>query len=163
MQREPGPGNALAVDLGPETGQLPGMRLSLIREVTFRATHRYWKPAWTAEANRARFGAAVEEHPHDYSCTVTVAGPVDGETDMVMDLSVLDRLLAEEIVDRLDGRALHREVAEFADSKALPTCEALARDLFRRIAARLPAGVVLERVRVAEDVGVSAEAVKGEK
>ena len=86
-----------------------------------------------------------------------MSGPADPDTDMVMDLATLDQILSEEIGSRLEGRALHREVSEFNAGRTLPTCEALARDLFTRIQTRLPPGVVLERVRVAEDIGLSAE------
>jgi 6-pyruvoyl tetrahydropterin synthase-like protein len=39
----------------------------------------------------------------------------------------------------------------------LPSCEALARYLFMRIASRLPERVTLQRVRVAEDAALFAE------
>jgi 6-pyruvoyltetrahydropterin/6-carboxytetrahydropterin synthase len=135
------------------------LRLSLTRTVGFHATHRYFKPEWSAEANRERFGWTSEEpgHPHDYTCAVTVSGPPDPVTGMIMDLGLLDRLLSEAVVRRFDGKHINRDVAEFAYGQALPTCEALARDCFERIAAGLPAGVELERVRVSEDATLSAE------
>ena len=135
------------------------MRLSLTRTVGFRATHRYFKPAWSPEENRKRFGAAGEEpgHPHDYACGVTVWGPPDLVTGMIIDLGVLDRVLTEVVLIPFDGKDINRDVPEFGSGKALPTCEALAQYFFERIAARLPAGVELERVMVAEDAGLSAE------
>jgi 6-pyruvoyl-tetrahydropterin synthase len=45
----------------------------------------------------------------------------------------------------------------FAYGRTLPTCEAIAAYLFPRIAARLPAGVVLERVRIEEDPTLYAD------
>ena len=133
------------------------MKIRLTRTVGFLATHRYGKPEWSPERNQARFGAAAEEHSHQYTCTVTVSGRPDPETDMVMDLPLLDRILEVEITRRFHGRSLHREVAEFTEGRALPTCEALARDVFTRIEPRLPAGIALERVTVAEDETLSAE------
>lgn len=135
------------------------MRLSLTRTVGFRATHRYFKPEWSEEANRERFGWTSEEpgHPHHYTCGVTVTGRPDPATGMIIDLGVLDRLLAEVVVTPFDGRHINRDVAEFTYGKALPTCEALAQYFFERVAARLPAGVELERVRVSEDATLSAE------
>ena len=62
---------------------------------------------------------------------------------MVIDLPLLDRILADEVVKPLDGAHIDRDVAEFAPGRALPTCEALAQWLFARIARRLPAGVTL--------------------
>ena len=135
------------------------MAVSLTRSLGFRATHRYFKPAWSEEVNRSRFGWTAEEpgHAHDYRCTVTVTGPLDPDTDMILDLPLLDRILAEEVTARLDQRHLNRDRPEFAYGRTLPSCEALARYLFRRIAARLPGGVTLARVRVAEDASLHAD------
>lgn len=135
------------------------MPVFLTRTVGFRATHRYWKPEWSAEQNRARFGWTSEEpgHPHDYRCGVTVSGPADPATGMIVDLPALDRLLTEQVVTPLDGKHLNRDVPEFAYGRTLPSCEALAGYLFGRIAAGLPAGVTLMRVRVAEDATLHAD------
>jgi 6-pyruvoyltetrahydropterin/6-carboxytetrahydropterin synthase len=135
------------------------MPVSLTRSLGFRASHRYFKPEWSEEANRSRFGWTAEEpgHAHDYRCSVTVTGPLDPDTDMILDLPGLDRILAEEVTARLDGRHLNLDLPEFAYGRTLPSCEALARYLFRRIAARLPAGVTLARVRVAEDASLHAD------
>ncbi|HEY9518508.1 MAG TPA: 6-carboxytetrahydropterin synthase [Gemmatimonadales bacterium] len=135
------------------------MPVSLTRSLGFRASHRYFKPEWSEEANRTRFGWTAEEpgHAHDYRCSVTVTGPLDPDTDMILDLPGLDRILAEEVTARLDGRHLNLDLPEFAYGRTLPSCEALARYLFRRIAARLPAGVTLARVRVAEDASLHAD------
>ena len=135
------------------------MPVSLTRSVGFRATHRYFKPQWSAEENRNRFGWTMDEpgHPHDYRCSVTVAGLPDRETGMILDLPELDRILGDEVTARLDGRHLNLDLPEFAYGAALPTCEALARLLFGRIAARLPAGVTLVRVRIAEDATLHAD------
>ncbi len=134
------------------------MPVSLTRAVTFHARHRYWVPTWTAEQNRARFGWTSDEpgHGHAYRCAVTVAGVLDPVTGMVMDLPELDRILAEEVLV-LDGQHLNEQLPEFAYGATLPTCESLAAWLFRRIAPRLPAGVSLQRVRLAEDASLHAD------
>jgi 6-pyruvoyl-tetrahydropterin synthase len=76
---------------------------------------------------------------------------------MVMDLPELDRIIDEEVMAPLDQRHLNLDVAEFAYGQTLPTCEAVAQLLYRRIAARLPEPVTLERVRVAEDATLHAD------
>jgi 6-pyruvoyltetrahydropterin/6-carboxytetrahydropterin synthase len=133
------------------------MRLSLTRSFGFRAAHRYWIPEWSAEKNRERFGQLTETHAHDYRCAVTVAGPMDGRTGMLMDLGLLDRILATEALAGLDGKDLNRDVPEFGPGGTQPTCEALARWVFLRVAPRLPPGVALLRVQLAEDDTLSAE------
>ena len=138
---------------------LSPMPVSLTRSLGFRATHRYYKPEWSEEENRRRFGWTTDApgHPHDYRVSVTVTGPLDPETAMILDLGDLDRILAEEVTARLNGRHLNHDLPEFAGGATLPTCEALARLLFGRIAAHLPRGVVLARVRVAEDATLHAD------
>ena len=131
------------------------MSLSLTRSVRFRARHRLRYADWSPEENRRRFGWTTESHGHHYSCAVTVTGPVDERLAMVIDLATLDRILHDEILARFDGKSLDEDVPEF--HTVLPTCEAIARDLFRRIAGRLPDGVSLVRVRVAEDSTLHAD------
>lgn len=114
-------------------------------------------PEWSAEQNRAKFGPAVDEHPHDYSCAVTVSGSFDPETDMIVELPGLDRIIQEEVIARFHGKLLNRDAPEFAEAGIQPSCEALARYCFMRIAERLPGGVELERVRVAEHATLWAE------
>ena len=135
------------------------MRVSLTRTVGFRATHRFWRPELSEAETRGRFGRTADPpgHSHDYRCAVTVSRPLEPEAEMIVDLGELDRVLAEQVVAPHDGHHLNLDVPEFAYGKALPTCEALARHLFRRIAASLPHGVTLERVRVAEDATLHAE------
>jgi 6-pyruvoyltetrahydropterin/6-carboxytetrahydropterin synthase len=129
------------------------MAASLSRVVGFRALHRFFRPDWSEARNREAFGPLSDPpgHPHDYQCVVTVAGPIEPSRGMVMDLVELDRILRDEVVAPFDGRHLNLDVPEFAYGRTLPTCEAIAAHVFPRVAARLPAGVVLERVRILED------------
>jgi len=129
------------------------MSVSLTRTVQFHALHRLYRPDWTEAQNREVFGPVSDApgHPHDYRCAVTVQGPIAHSRGMVVDLALLDRILHDEVVAAFDGKHLNREVAAFADGRMLPTCEAIAAYLFPRVAARLPAGVLLERVRISED------------
>ncbi|MGD2215699.1 MAG: 6-carboxytetrahydropterin synthase [Gemmatimonadales bacterium] len=125
----------------------------LTRAVHFSATHRYHRPDWSEEENRRRFGeaAAAEGHGHNYRCEVTVCGPIDPDTGMVMDLTELDRLLDAEIVHRFDNRHINTAAGEFGPGRALPTTENLALYVLEKISPALPAGVRVHRVRVQED------------
>lgn len=135
------------------------MPVSLTRTVEFIATHRYYRPDWTEEENERAFGPLGAEpgHRHVYRCSVTVGGPLDSQSAMVMDLPELDRIIDDEVVTPLNQRHLNLDVPDFAYGKTLPTCEALAQLLYRRIAPRLPEAVTLERVRVAEDASLHAD------
>ncbi len=125
------------------------MRTSLTRSVSFHARHRYAAPDGGG-------GGANGDHGHLYRIDITVEA-TGGPRSSVIDLAVFDALIAEEIVAPLDGRHLNEVVAEFAAGAEPPTCEALAMWCWRRVAHRLPPGVRLDCVRVAEDDSLAAE------
>jgi len=135
------------------------MAASLSRVVGFRARHHLSRPDWSPEKNRDVFGPLSDPagHTHDYRCVVTVRGSIAGSHGMVMDLAALDRILQEEVVAPFEGKHLNHAVAEFADGSMLPTCEAIAAHVYARVAARLPGGVALERVRIVEDPTLYAD------
>jgi 6-pyruvoyltetrahydropterin/6-carboxytetrahydropterin synthase len=134
------------------------MAASLTRSVSFHAMHRYYRPDWTEARNREVFGPLADPpgHGHDYQCAVTVAGLLD-DAGMIMDLALLDRILEEEVLTPFAGKHFNLDVPAFADGRPLPTCEAIAGYVFGRIAGRLPAGVALQRVRIAEDPTLYAD------
>jgi 6-pyruvoyltetrahydropterin/6-carboxytetrahydropterin synthase len=135
------------------------MAISLTRVVGFRAVHRLYRTDWTEEKNREAFGPLAEApgHQHDYSCAITVSGRADPPMAMVIDLPLLDRILGDEVVAVFDGKYINRDVPGFADGGTLPTCEGIAVFVYARVAARLPASVKLERVRVSEDPTLYAD------
>jgi 6-pyruvoyltetrahydropterin/6-carboxytetrahydropterin synthase len=134
------------------------MAASLTRTVAFHAVHRLYRPEWSEARNREVFGSVADApgHGHDYQCAVTVLGRLD-ETGMMLDLGELDRILEDEVVAPLAGKHLNVDVPAFADGKTLPTCEAIAAYVFRRIAPRLPPSLELERVRIMEDPTLYAD------
>jgi 6-pyruvoyltetrahydropterin/6-carboxytetrahydropterin synthase len=134
------------------------MAVSLSRVVGFHARHHLSRADWPPEKNREIFGPLSDPagHGHDYRCVVTVRGSIGHSHGMVMDLTALDRILQEEVVAPFDGQHLNH-VAGFADGRMLPTCAALAAQVYTRVAARLPAGVALERVRIVEDPTLYAD------
>jgi 6-pyruvoyltetrahydropterin/6-carboxytetrahydropterin synthase len=134
------------------------MAASLTRTVSFHALHRFHRPDWSEARNHEVFGPLADApgHGHDYRCAVTVTGRLD-EAGMIVDLALLDRILQEEVLTPFAGKHINLDVPAFADGQPLPTCEAIAGYVFRRIAGRLPGGVVLERVRIAEDPTLYAD------
>lgn len=134
------------------------MSTSLTRTVSFHALHRYYRPEWSENRNREVFGVLADPpgHGHDYQCAATVTGALS-EWGTIVELTLLDRILTEEVVTPLDGKHLNLDVPAFGYGRALPTCEALAVYLFPRIAARLPTGVALDRVRIVEDATLYAD------
>jgi 6-pyruvoyltetrahydropterin/6-carboxytetrahydropterin synthase len=133
----------------------------LIRRVRFAAAHRYRKPEWSDEKNMEVFGlcARPNYHGHTYTCAVTVEGPIDEATGMVIDLGVLDRVLESEVVARFDHRNINLDVPEFGDGRLIPTGENLARFIFERVQTALGA-VRVHSVQIDEDDALSAVATR---
>ena len=131
---------------------------SLTRRISFSAAHRYRRPEWDDVRNEAVFGhcARKQYHGHTYTCDVTVTGPVDDTTGMVIDLRELDRALRDEVVERLDHRNLNTDVPEFAEGMQIPTGENLARLIARNVQRALGPRARVTQVTVAEDATLSA-------
>jgi 6-pyruvoyltetrahydropterin/6-carboxytetrahydropterin synthase len=131
---------------------------SLTRRVTFSAAHRYRRPEWDDAKNEEVFGACARKqyHGHTYTCDVTVTGPVDDLTGMVVDLRALDRALSTEVVERFDHRNLNTDIAEFGEGKQIPTGENLARLIAENVQRSLGSLALVSVVTVAEDATLSA-------
>ena len=71
----------------------------LTRQLEFSAAHRLHNPAFSDERNRELYGVCnnARGHGHNYVLEVTVRGPADAETGMVMDLNRLAQILQEVI------------------------------------------------------------------
>jgi 6-pyruvoyltetrahydropterin/6-carboxytetrahydropterin synthase len=129
----------------------------LIRRVRFAAAHRYRKPEWSDEKNLEVFGlcARPNYHGHTYTCAVTVEGPIDESTGMVIDLGLVDRVLETEVVARFDHRNINLDVPEFGEGRLIPTGENLARFVFERVQSALGTFRV-RSVQIDEDETLSA-------
>lgn len=88
---------------------------SFSRSYVFSAAHRLHAPQLSDTENRAIYGKCNNPngHGHNYTLEVTVRGPVDEATGMVIDLVAMDRLV-HGVIDRLDHRHLDKEIAAFA-------------------------------------------------
>ena len=130
----------------------------LTRRITFAAAHRYRRPDWSDERNAEVFGACAHEsfHGHSYTCDVVVTGDLDPITGMIVDLGVLDRVLATEVRERFDHRNINLDVPEFADGRLVPTGEELSRFIFARVQMGLGGMATVVSVTVAEDATLSA-------
>lgn len=140
-------------DLPPSPVPRPVCMLTLTRRVSFAAAHRYRRPDWSDARNEAAFGLCARPnfHGHTYQCEVTVTGPLDAETGFIVDLALLDRVLAEEVRDRFDHANINLDIAEFADGALIPSGENLARFIHERVEGRLGDRARVTSVTIAED------------
>lgn len=124
------------------------MKASFGRRYTISASHRLHADALSAEENRATYGKCNNPHGHghNYVVEVVVAGEVNPETGMVINLAALDDVVRAEVVERFDHANVNLDPL-FANR--VPTTENLTKVIFALLKDALPVGQ-LERVRVEE-------------
>jgi 6-pyruvoyltetrahydropterin/6-carboxytetrahydropterin synthase len=114
----------------------------ITRRARFSASHLYRLPELGDDDNRARFGpcSIAPGHGHNYELIVAMAGRLDGD-GMVLNLSDVKHAIRREVIEPLDFRCLNGVWPEFDLSRpegCLPTTEALALAIRRRLAPHLP-------------------------
>ncbi len=79
------------------------------RRYHFSASHRLHVEALSAEENRATFGKCNNPfgHGHNYVVEVTLSGPIQDSTGMVVNLSDLDLFAQREVLDLFDHANLN--------------------------------------------------------
>ena len=117
------------------------------RRFTFAAAHRYWVDAWPAEENERFFGRLTVPHGHNYGLEVTVRGPIDPETGMVINLAELKTIVNDAVVERFDHADLN---ADTLFRGRVPTTENIAMVVWDLLVAKL-GRERLWQVRVWED------------
>jgi len=112
------------------------------------ASHRLHTEALSAQENQATYGKCDNPHGHghNYVVEVVVAGAVDPETGMVINMVELDTVVRSHVIERFDHANLNLDPL-FVNR--VPTTETLSRAVFALLKDALPAGE-LERVRVEE-------------
>ena len=127
--------------------------VSLTKRYRFSASHRLHNEGLSPEENSRVFGKCNSPygHGHNYIVEVTVRGPVDAATGMVMDLGVLDQAVEQEVLERFGHTYLNLDVPNFQGK--VPTTENLCveiYDLLRRKLEGTKGKAQLERVRLEE-------------
>ncbi len=125
--------------------------MKLTRRYRFSASHRLHSPALDEAENQRIYGKCNNPygHGHDYVLSVCVKGPLDTATGRIVDLDVLDKLVAAEVMEPFEHKNLNEQVEVF--ETLVPTTENLAVEIRRRLIAQWPAGTtVLDNIRIEE-------------
>ena len=124
------------------------MKVTFTRRYHFSASHRLDCDALSPQQNREVYGKCNNPHGHghNYRLEVSVRGPVDRETGMVMNMADLDSLVGSAVVERFHLANLN---ADPLFQQAVPTTENLCRAIHRLLAGELLAGK-LDRIRIEE-------------
>jgi 6-pyruvoyltetrahydropterin/6-carboxytetrahydropterin synthase len=120
---------------------------STTRRFSFSAGHRYQVAQWSAEENERAFGRLTVPHGHNYTLDITVRGPIEPRTGMVIDLSELKAIVTATVLERFDHADLN---ADPLFRERIPTTENIAIAVWELLAPKLGRDR-LARVRVWED------------
>jgi 6-pyruvoyltetrahydropterin/6-carboxytetrahydropterin synthase len=132
-----------SVSCGAISGARGGSNLlSLTRRIEFSASHTLWRPDWDEIQNRDAFGdgAGNAQYGHNYALEVTLRGPLDPETGMVIDLKELKGIMEAEIAARFDHKNLNEDTPFFRERA--PTAESLAQVIFELLDRAIPDGLL---------------------
>jgi 6-pyruvoyltetrahydropterin/6-carboxytetrahydropterin synthase len=108
-----------------------------------------FRPEWSDEENLALYGKCSnpDGHGHNYVLEVTLKGAIDPKTDMVMNLSELNRIMEASVVGPMDHRNLSTQVDFLSGINT--TAENLAVAIWEQLERALPPGLLAE-VRLQE-------------
>ena len=124
----------------------------------FAAAHRLAKEELSQEENEKIYGkcARPNGHGHNYLVDVTVRGSIDKRTGMVCDLSALQCLVEDLVVEPFDHTHLNKDISHF--QTCVPTAENIALHIADRLASPIKAiGANLHKIRLQESPNNAAE------
>lgn len=126
--------------------------IEVTRRYRFPAAHVLRSAALSDAENVRIYGKCANPagHGHDYGVEVSVGGPLDPRTGMIVPIARLDALMQRRVIDRLSHRLLNDD-AWFAT--AVPTAENIALAIERELVAGIgetSATARVVRVRVRE-------------
>jgi 6-pyruvoyltetrahydropterin/6-carboxytetrahydropterin synthase len=88
-------------------------------EFRFEASHVLRRDDWSDAENDAVFGNCARLHGHSYRLVVSLRGPIDPGTGMVMNFRDVKRLVRERVIERLDHRHLNDVVGALTTAENL--------------------------------------------
>lgn len=107
--------------------------LTITRTFEFCAGHRLFRPDWSPEKNKNIFGLCANEagHGHNYTLEVSVSGPIDKDTGMIMNLRELKETVRDRVIAEVDHKNLNVDVPWMRG--VIPTTEEFAERIWQRL------------------------------
>ena len=130
----------------------------LTRRAKFSAAHYFWLEDCTPDENFARFGPSSNRngHGHNYEVLVSIKGPCDAETGMVINLKDIKQILDDVVVTPLNFKSLNKDIPHFKTH--FPTLENLATYLWPQLADAITRqGCELDSLKISEDEDLYVE------
>ena len=129
----------------------------LTKQYRFSAAHTLFNPQWDTETNINTFGDCAKLHGHTYTLEITVDGPVDSESGMLLPLTDLDHQVKTALLNKVDHCNLDTDVDFIQGHRS--TVEILSQLFFEQLAPHIPHPTKLYKVKLFECPDNSAETV----
>ncbi|XP_015435385.1 PREDICTED: 6-pyruvoyl tetrahydrobiopterin synthase, partial [Dufourea novaeangliae] len=122
----------------------------LTRKESISSCHRLHSNNLSEEENKNVYGKCNNYwgHGHNYTVEVTVRGPVDSVTGMVMNLSDLKLYMKKVLIEQLDHKNLDKDVSHFKN--VVSTTENVAIYVFNELQKIMPNPGLLYEVKIYE-------------
>ena len=124
----------------------------------FSAAHRLARPELTQQENEKIYGkcARPHGHGHNYLIDITVRGAIDPRTGMICDLSALNKLVTDNVLEPFDHTFLNKDIPHF--TTCVPTAENIALHIADLLAPPISSiGAHLHKVHLQESPNNAAE------
>ncbi len=82
--------------------------ITISKMYSFDAAHQLWNPDLSGMENIEVFGKCARSHGHTYTLDVTIEGPVDPETGMILNYFDLDKIVKPIVDGQLDHQDLNQ-------------------------------------------------------
>ena len=123
----------------------------------FAAAHHFWRDDWSEEKNQAIFGVFSNRrgHGHNYEMHLSVGGPMNASTSMVVNLNDMKRFLNEVIVEPFNFKHFNYQVDFFKMHQ--PTLEVLSQYCWDALEPKIDSlGLTMERLDLREEETLAA-------
>ena len=134
------------------------MEAYLTIQTHFAAAHRLAREDLPQEENEKIFGkcARPNGHGHNYLVDITVRGSINPRTGMICDLSALQELVDDLIVEAFDHTFLNKDIKHFEN--CVPTAENIALHISDQLNGPIKElGAHLHKIRLQESPNNAAE------
>tara|TARA_Y100001968_G_scaffold328512_1_gene375831 strand:- start:596 stop:1516 length:921 start_codon:yes stop_codon:yes gene_type:complete len=134
------------------------MNAYLTIQTHFAAAHRLAREDLPQAENEKIFGkcARPNGHGHNYLVDITVRGEIDSRTGMICNLSSLQTLIEDLVVEQFDHTFLNKDIPHFAN--CVPTAENIALHISDLLQKPIEAiGANLHKIRLQESPNNAAE------
>lgn len=125
----------------------------LTRIEKFSTAHRLLNEQFDDENNIKTFGKCMNIHGHNYTLEVTIKGPINEQTGMVMNIIDLKQIIMENVLNLLDHKYIDNDVEYFRSDEnksIISTSENICLFIWQQIVKHLPEPVRLHCIKLHE-------------